>query len=240
MNEKPMHRDVHPFTEWMDVKLANLLKRVETSEPYRRIFHPDADPKFVRAAAKCLMLEIFSYSSHVTEATFTAIGRMPKNRPDLIRILVRHVVEEMNHGEPALVDFAKLGGNEQGARQRRIAPAAFALAATVRMLAERESPFASLGFLYHFAALTPILNHKLREQLARNGSPNVIRKSIDVRVDKGLPHGRGLRDLIGRIAVEFAEAPAEIEYGFDCFGAVHPLPVWDAALRHALSELGGY
>lgn len=58
-------------------------------------------------------LEVFSYGPHVTEATFTAIGRLPKNRPDLMRPMILRDLSEVDHGEMALRDFIRLGGNGQ-------------------------------------------------------------------------------------------------------------------------------
>src|SRR5947209_400476 len=82
------------------------------------------------------------------EATFTAIGRLPKHRPDLMRPMLLHNLEEVDHSEMALADYVKLGGEESWARSRRRTPASFAVAATCRMLAEWESPFAYLGYMY--------------------------------------------------------------------------------------------
>lgn len=227
------------FADRMEAKLGRFLGRIEASEPYRRVFDPDADPRVVLAVVKYVLLEVFSYGPHVTEATFTAVGRMPKTRPDLMKVMIRHDLEEVDHGEMALVDFVKLGGDEAWARGRRITPASFAMAATVRMLAERESPFAYLGYMYPFEALTPVLTARLQEQLGRKGFPVSARRFIDVHAEEDVSHAKVLKHLIGQVAGEFEEAAAAIEYGFDCFAAVYPLPIWDAALAHALSDLGG-
>jgi len=226
------------FADHIDRKLAALLRRIEASEPYRRALDTDADPRFVLTVVKYVLLEVFSYGPHVTEATFTAIGRMPKNRPDLMKVMIRHDLEEVDHGEMALADFVKLGGDETWARERRITPASYAMAATVRMLAERESPFAYLGYMYPFEALTPVLTARLQEQLGRKGFPMPARRFIDVHAEEDVSHAKLLKHLIGVAAAEFAGAAEAIEYAFDCFAAVYPLPVWDAVLAHALAELG--
>jgi hypothetical protein len=226
------------FADRMEAKLDGFLERIEASEPYRRVFDPDADPRLVLSVVKYVLLEVFSYGPHVTEATFTAIGRMPKTRPDLMKVMVRHDLEEVDHGEMALVDFVRLGGNEHWARERKITPASFAMAATVRMLAERESPFAYLGYMYPFEALTPVLTARLQEQLGRKGFPVAARRFIDVHAEEDVCHAKVLGQLIGLVAQEFEEAAKAVEYGFDCFIAVYPLPIWDAALGHALAELG--
>lgn len=230
-------RDASGFADRMEAKLGDFLTRIEASEPYRRVFDPNADPRVVLSIVKYVLLEVFSYGAHVTEATFTAIGRMPKTRPDLMKIMVRHDLEEVDHGEMALADFVKLGGDERWARARRITPASFAMAATVRMLGERESPFAYLGYMYPFEALTPILTARLQEQLTRMGFPVQARRFIDVHAQEDIAHAKVLKHLIGAVVSEFQEAGEAIEYGFDCFASVYPLAIWNAALEHALAEL---
>src|SRR5437879_6554109 len=91
-------RDSGPFADSIEAKLSAFLRRIEASEPYRRVFDSDADPRLILAVVKYVLLEVFSYGPHITEATFTAIGRMPKTRPDLMRVMVRHDLEEVDHG----------------------------------------------------------------------------------------------------------------------------------------------
>jgi hypothetical protein len=226
------------FVDRMDDRVNGLLKRIESSDPYRRVFDPDADPRLVQSVVKYVLLEVFSYGPHVTEATFTAIGRMPKTHPDLMKIMVRHDLDEVDHGEMALADFVRLGGDEHWARTRRTTPASFAMAATVRMLAERDLPFAYLGYMYPFEALTPVLTARLQEQFQRKGFPAVARKFVDVHAEEDISHAKVLRHLIGQVVETFAGASEAIEYGFECFATVYPLPIWDAVLAHALDELG--
>ncbi len=238
-HETPMATDavVTEFVEHIERKLDKLLKQVEMSEPYRRVFDPTAESKLVLLAIKYVLLEVFSYGPHVTEATFTAISRLPKNRPDLMKVIIKHDLEEVDHGEMALADFVTLGGNEEWARTRRITPASFAMGATVRMLAERESPFCYLGYMYPFEALTPILTGRLQELLSRKGFPVNARRFIDFHAEEDVSHSKLLKHLIAQVVSEFNGAAEDIEFGFDCFTSVDPLPIWEAAFTHALMEL---
>src|SRR5579871_2855553 len=104
------------FVRHLDQRVSEMLSKVEGSEVYRLVSEPATDAKLVMSIIKYVLLEVFSYGPHVTEATFTAIGRMPKNRPDLIRPMIMHDVSEVDHGEMALRDFVKLGGDEKWAR----------------------------------------------------------------------------------------------------------------------------
>ena len=133
------------FTNKLERKLHALLTEIEQSEVYQLVSSPNTRPELVTAIIKYILLEVFSYGPHVTEATFTAIGRLRKDRSDLMRPMILHDLSEVDHGEMALKDFIKLGGDEAWARSRLITPASFAMGATCRMLAERENPFSYLG-----------------------------------------------------------------------------------------------
>ena len=102
-----MHQQA--FIERLDEKMAALLVRIEQSEAYRLVAAPDTHPRLVAGIIQQILLEVFSYGPHVTEATFTAIGRLPKNRPDLMKAMIRHDLSEVDHGEMALKDFINFG-----------------------------------------------------------------------------------------------------------------------------------
>ena len=223
----------------MESKLRTALDLAIASEEWKRFAAPDTDAKFVVAVTKYVLLEVFSYGPHITEATFTSIGRLPKTRPDLMKPMVMHDLEEVDHGEMALKDFIKLGGDESWARSRRITPESFAMSATARMLGERESPFAYLGYMYLFEGLTPVLTAKAQELLSAKGFPVEAKHFIDFHATEDIAHVKALRALIERVVRDYPAEAAAIEYGFDCFSAVYPIPVWRAALNHAIKELKG-
>jgi hypothetical protein len=104
------------FGDYLDQRVLALLATVEASEAYRTVFDVKADPRYIATAIKYVLLEVFSYGPHVTEATFTAIGRFPKKEVKLMEKLALHDVEEADHGEMALADAVKLGLDEKWAR----------------------------------------------------------------------------------------------------------------------------
>lgn len=224
------------FTQHLASKLQALLAQVEQSEVYQLVSAPQTPPPLVALIVKYILLEVFSYGPHVTEATFTAIGRLPKTRPDLMKPMILHDLSEVDHGEMALKDFIKLGGSEEWARARRITPEAFAMGATCRMLGERESPFAYLGYMYLFEALTPILTERAQGFLAAKGFPVDAQHFIDVHAEEDIAHAEVMDTLIEKVLKDYPEEAAAIEYGFDCFAAVYPLPIWRAAVAHAKAD----
>jgi hypothetical protein len=220
-------------------KLLDHLRKVEQSELYRVATAPETDAQTVATIIKYILLEVFSYGPHVTEATFTAIGRFPKNRPDLMKPMIIHDLSEVDHGEMALRDYIKLGGDEAFARSRRITPESFCMSATCRLLATAEEPWAYLGYMYLFESLTPILTERAQLILAAKRFPGDAKHFIDFHAKEDIGHSIQLAEFVDRVVNEYSSAEAAIEYGFDCFAAAYPLPIWNAALRHALAEIDG-
>ena len=225
------------FVERLDAKVNDLLLAVEDTEIYRIVSSPDSPSPLVALIVKYILLEVFSYGPHVTEATFTAIGRFPKTRPDLMKPLILHDLSEVDHGEMALIDFIKLGGSEEWARSRKISPCSLAMAATCRMLGERESPFAFLGYMYPFETLTPILTERAQGFLKMHGFPVEAQVFIDTHAEEDIGHANLLALMVKRVIEDYPEAEAEILYGFDCFTHVYPIPIWEHALASAKQEL---
>jgi hypothetical protein len=225
------------FADHLEAKMLSLLDSILQSDVYQRVSAPDADTRLVIAVIKNILLEVFSYGGHVTEATFTAIGRFPKDRPDLMKPMILHDIEEADHGEMALKDYVRLGGDETWARTRRITPESFVMGATVRLLANQENPFAYLGYMYPFESLTPILTEKAQAILAAHGFPVEARHFIDFHAEEDIAHAKALRAFIERVVKDYPEAASAIEYGFDCFAAVYPLPIWKAAMARSEQEL---
>ncbi len=226
------------FTDRLAAKLQAHYKRIEQTETVRLIEADGTAPGLVAKIVKYILLEVFSYGPHVTEATFTAIGRLPKSRPDLMKPMIIHDLSEVDHGEMALEDFKKLGGDETWARNRQITPASFVMSATCRMIGERESPFAYLGYMYLFECLTPVLTERAQVALAKKGFPVDAQRFIDVHAKEDIAHADELAKLIQKVVTDYPEEESAIEFGFDCFAAVYPLPIWDAALAHAKAEIG--
>ncbi|CCH55848.1 hypothetical protein BN8_05139 [Fibrisoma limi BUZ 3] len=233
----PVSTNAQAFVQKLEDKMQAVLAEVEQSEMYQLIAEPDTDPRLVAAIIKYILLEVYSYGPHVTEATFMAISRLPKNRPDLMKPLILHDLSEVDHGEMALKDFVKLGGDEQWARTRRMTPESLAMAATCRMIGQFENPFAYLGYMHLFEGLTPILTERAQGFLAAKGFPKEAQAFIDEHATEDIGHAQLMNNMIARIVTEYPEAEAAIEYGFDCFAAVYPLPIWKAALQHAQAEL---
>src|SRR5262245_44265727 len=96
------------FADYLDRKLNGVLDTIEQCETYRVLANPETDARTLAGILKYLLLEVFSYGPHIIEATFMTIGRLPKNRPDLMRPMLLHNLEEVDHSEMALAGVYKL------------------------------------------------------------------------------------------------------------------------------------
>lgn len=226
------------FGDHLDQRLLELLARVEASEAYRSVFAAEADPRYVATVVKFVLLEVFSYGPHVTEATFTAIGRFPKKEVKFMEKLALHDVEEADHGEMALVDAVKLGLDEKWARERYITPESFAMGAAVRLISTQLNPFAYLGYMYPFEALTPILTQRLQKVLTAKQFPSHAKHFVDYHAVADIGHAAALRKIIEQIVEKYPEAMAEIDYAFNIFTCVYPLPIWATCVTKTREELG--
>src|SRR5437016_1907788 len=104
--------DDSSLSEFLERRTSEHLLRIENSPAYRAVESERTSSKFTAAVVKHVLLEVFSYGPLITEATFTAIGRWPKTRPDLMKMATIHILEEVDHCELAFKDYVKLGGDE--------------------------------------------------------------------------------------------------------------------------------
>jgi hypothetical protein len=228
--------DAQTFTATLAHKTQDMVDRIECSAFWQTLSYPDTPAALVAAVIKYTLLETYSYGPLVTEATFRAIGRVPSTRLDLMRPMVSHVLSEVDHCEMALADFIKLGGDEAWARSRRITPASLAMGAMCLHLAEHESPFAYLGYMFLFESVTPIIAQRLQRLLAAKEFPTVAQHFIDLHATEDVKHTDILTKLVQRVVASYPEVAPTIAYAADCFATVWPLPIWDVALANARVE----
>ena len=126
-----------------------------------------------------------------------------------------------------------------GRRERRITPESFAMGAAVRLIATELNPFAYLGYMYPFEALTPILTQRLQKVLSAKQFPGHATHFVDYHAVADIGHAATLRRLIEDIVRKYPQAMAEIDYAFDIFTCVYPLPIWATCVARAREELGG-
>jgi len=226
------HEDTLPTIE---KKLHDLLLKVESTEFYRGLMSPEANPALLASTMKWVYKSIHSYQPHVTEATFTAVGRMPKHDEQLIKDMILQQVEEVEHADMALRDFLRLGGTEAEASTPP-SPPCMAVAAMCRMLGEHQHPACYLGFMYIFEALTPIMSSRVQMLMDRSRYNAAAREFIDLHATEDIRHTDIISNVIRRLVAIEPGAANAVLHGFDCFAQVYPIPVWQSAFDIAKLE----
>jgi len=218
---------------WLDEQIRLLLERIEASESWQTLANPTTSPQLLLALMREVYLEIYSYQPQVIEATIATIARMPKSDAKMIQKMLIHQAEEADHGEIALKDYVALGGDEGYARKRRMSSASFIVASLWWGLCKMESPFAYLGGLYLFEGLTPIVSLRAKEILGQRGFPDEALNFIDFHSTEDIKHTNMVRKLLEYVVSKYPGTDESIKYGFECFAAIYPIPVWDEACRRA-------
>lgn len=222
----------------LDARMKDVLNRVEAREFWKVVTSPETDLRLVRLVMREVYLEIYSYQRHAIEGALTAIARFPRSVPvRMIKAMLRHQAEEFDHGEMALRDYVRLGGDEHYAREHhRISTASFAAASIWRMIGDYADPFCYLGALYPFEGLTPIVSERIKASLVPRNFPVSALEFVEFHSTEDPKHTELVRHLIQEVATRYPESEAAIREGIDRFLAVYPEPVWETAYRRAFAE----
>lgn len=220
-------------------KLAEHLATIQQSPIFHDFVSENTSPEYIQELLKQVMLEIYWYAPLLTEAVFLAIGRMPKKHPELMKQVTQIALIEANHFEMAYRDFVKLGGDGDWAGSIRISPGSFLLGSLCKRLAEHESPFSLLGVIYLIEGIAPELNQQAKQVIAKKLAPvtptSPSSEFVDSHAEEDEAHTRYMEKIIGQIVATCPSSATAIEYGFDCFSLVYPLPIWHGAWVRAQS-----
>jgi pyrroloquinoline quinone (PQQ) biosynthesis protein C len=224
--------------EWLQERINSLIRRIHGEEFWQVLTDPETSPELVKATMKEVYLEIVGYQPHVIEAAIGAIAQMPRTMEvRMVRAMLFHQADEFDHGEMALRDYVGLGGEEVFARTRRMSPPSFAVASVWWMITHRRDPFAYLGALYLFEGLTPTVTGQVKASLRNKGLNERSLEYTEFHSTEDIKHAKLVDHLIAEIAVQSPAALESIKYGYECFEAVYPLPVWRCAYERARGAL---
>lgn len=219
----------------MDDHVNQIAATTERSEFWQTLTASDTDPMVITTVLREILLEVFFYNAPIVETGMSLIGLMPRTMTlRKVKAMLRHLAEEFDHGEMALKDYVALGGDEADARSRRMSPAALAAAGMWRMLLNKREPFAYVGGMYLFETLTPIVCGRLQKAFAGRGLGRSGLGFIEFHAAEDPKHATLMRVLVEETAEQFPESVDAMRYGFDCFRAVYPAPIWDGAYRRAM------
>jgi pyrroloquinoline quinone (PQQ) biosynthesis protein C len=225
------------FVGLLDARIASLYAQIQTTPMWATLQSPDTDIELLKLIMREVYLEISTYQPHVIEAAITAISHMPRSLDErTVKAMLRHQAEEFTHGEMALRDYVRLGGDEAWARQQRMTPASYAVASVWMFIAHERDPFAYLGALYPFEGLTPQVSGGARESLLARGFPEQALEFVTFHAEEDPRHTALVRALIERVADKFPESRQSMFHGIENFLSIYPLPVWETAYQRALGD----
>lgn len=227
-------RPKHQVVAWLERNTADLLAEIQRQEFWNFVVSPDSPRGAVVNFMKHIYLEIVGYQPHVIEAAIASIGQMPRSmNPRLVKSMLLHQGDEFDHGEMALRDYVGLGGSEAEARARRPSPEAFAVSGVWWMMTHMREPFAYLGALYMFEGLTPTVTGLVKENLRKKGFGERSLEYIEFHSTEDIKHANLVNHLISEVADTFPESVEAMKHGFECFKAVYPIPLWQAAFERS-------
>ena len=220
------------FTATLNAKNRTLIDLVRRSEFWACYFAPETPASLVAGLTSSLLAEVHMYGGELTRSISTALGRLASFPQHAHRIpqLMKSLLEEVPHPEMAGEDAAKLARTPELLTTERARPAAFAVAAVARLLGDEHHPLTHLGFFYLLEGTTRELAPLLHEELARRG---IASPFIELHANEDAAHTAALAAKIEDIVDDDPAVADEIEFGYDCFAGVYPLPVWQEALQHA-------
>lgn len=198
----------------------------------------DTSVETLTAILKEIYLEITMYQPDAIVAAVAAIAQFPRTMPVAwFDSMLHHQVEEFDHGEMAMRDYVALGGSEAEARARPQSPSAFAVAAVWRNITHKRDPFAYIGAVYLFEALTPAITTKARTLLADRLATTKGLEFIVHHATADIEHEEQISQLIHDVVERYPQKIESIVYGFEYFAWVYPLPVWNAAMQRAVGDV---
>lgn len=212
--------------------LDNLVQDIEQTGFYKTLTAPDTDRDHIAEVFKHIYLSIYQYQPHVTQATFNAVGRMPKHSEKLIKKMIIQQVEEVEHADMALRDYLRLGGDKNLAAGP-IFPECAAVAAMCHFLGGHCHPAAYLGFMYIFEALIPIMATKAQEVMGSANYLPVVREFVDLHATEDIRHTNMILAVIEEVVTNDPGAVDAILFGLRAFIRIYPIPVWSAAHERA-------
>ncbi len=204
--------------------------------PLGILIRDSASPRaLVAATIREIYWEIHCYQPATTKAGFVLIGAMNPRERKIMKALLLHKWEEVEHRVWALDGYIALGGDRAriGQEDQNCSPGAFAVAAVWERLASTIDPLAYLGAEYLFEDLTAKLTRIVTASLGHRGlAPQGMQFIVD-HASEDERHSAMLQKLLLEVHECHPEKREQILFAFDCFRHVYPMPLWMASYERA-------
>jgi hypothetical protein len=219
----------------LDQRVANVVKEFQASALGQLLAEPNSSASLLAATIREIYWEIHCYQPFTTKAGFSLIGGANPEDRKVMRTLLLHKWEEVEHRVWALEGYKSLGGDQSriGREGELTSPGAFAVAAVWERLARTVHPLAYVGAEYLFEDLTARLAKLATESLStRDLSQQGLRFIVD-HASEDEKHSQLLKKLIQDILRSHPSLGSQIMFAFDCFRQVYPMPLWLASYARA-------
>jgi hypothetical protein len=220
-------------------RVANVVEEFQSSALGQLLVDPHSSVGLLTATIREIYWEIHCYQPSTTKAGFSMIGGADPEDRKVMRTLLLHKWEEVEHRVWALDGYKALGGDQSliGKESEMTSPGAFAVAAVWERLARTIHPLAYVGAEYLFEDVTARLAKLAKESLQKRGlTQEGIRFIVD-HASEDERHSQLLRRLIEEICTIKPALERQILFAFDCFRYVYPMPLWLASYARAKQEL---
>lgn len=220
------------FALEFDRRVEDVFYRVKQQPFWLAITSTETSPVFLRRMFREVLLSVYYYQRHTTEAGFHMLGRLPKGEVKLLKSLLAHKAEEAEHGNWALRDYIALGGSEEIAKGVP-SPATFAVASVWWRMAMVEDPIGYLGAEHLFEYLTEMACKELVLAIEKRQFPKDRIGFVVEHATEDAKHARLIRYWISNCGNKYPDSVGAMRRCFDYFEEVYPLPVWNEAFKRA-------
>ena len=223
----------------LDHRVAGVVKEFQSSPLGQLLVEPDSSTSLIAAIIREIYWEIHCYQPFTTKSGFAMIGAAEPADRKVMRTLLLHKWEEVEHRVWALDGYKALGGDlfRIGRESELMSPGAFAVAAVWERLSRAVHPLAYVGAEYLFEDLTARLTKVATVSLSKRGlSQQGLRFIVD-HATEDEKHSQLLKRLIEDIALSHPGLESQILFAFDCFHQVYPMPLWLASYARAKQSL---
>lgn len=216
-------------------RIDQIVHEFQMSPLGRLIKEPTASRSLIAATIREIYWEIHCYQPATTRAGFALIGSMAPRDRKLMKALLLHKWEEVEHRTWALDGYVALGGDPTRIGRERdfCSPGAFAVAAVWERLASTVHPIAYLGAEYLFEDLTARLTKIATASLAHQGFATAGMRFIVDHASEDERHSAMLQKLLREVEESRPETSQQILFAFECFRQVYPMPLWCASYQRA-------
>jgi len=225
----------------LDERIESVLADFKRSPIWQMVNDPATPPGAVAAIVREIYFEVCCYQPQTTRAGFLMIGSIHNSERKLMKSMLLHKWEEVEHVQWAERGYLALGGDAARLREinqsgARITPHAFAVAAVWDRLAREVEPAAYIGAEYLFESLTAEVTKLVMPQLSQLGFAADGVYFITEHATEDVKHANLFRHLADELCGRRPELIEPILYAFDCFRAVYPMPIWLAAFERATGK----